>query len=257
MADNENRQDQMNLMWQAWNRAWSAGYVRESVSYHAIDDFWSVAGGALIGFAGGLAAIFIAETTGAVACGALAAYFTAGNPAAVAMAAEAGFMLGQVVAEGALYLFGLYCLYEYLKDRMNLLWPNAVSAYDLMVNQAPRFTGHVLSMMVDMAAREIAEAIGVLCGLILAALLFFITYKMTTMKAGENQPNLAEIVESKLNKMSQGLVQWLIPRLGMLRQRGKMNPPKLRLLAGGLPSDTVSSLAGAVQTSKAIMPRLV
>src|SRR6202012_2234270 len=46
MADE--RADQMNLMWQAWNRAWSAGYVRESVSYHAVDDFWNVASGALI-----------------------------------------------------------------------------------------------------------------------------------------------------------------------------------------------------------------
>ncbi len=255
MADSGERTDQYNLLTQAWNRAWAQGYVKESVCYHAVDDFWNVASGAIVGMAGGLAAILVVETSGAVAGGALAAYFTAGNPAAVAAGAECGFIIGQFVAEGALTLMGVYFLYEFVKEHIGLLWPNLVCAYDLMVNQAPRFTGNVLAMMVDMAARQIAEAIGVFCGLMLSALVLFVTYKITSAKE-PGKPDLAELTKSKLATMSQGLVQWLIPKLGILR-RTKTGPPKLRVLQGGLPSDTMSSLTIAMRCVKELLPSVV
>jgi len=246
--------DALNLCWQAWNRAWEKDYVGESVSYHATADFWGVAKGAIIGAAGGLAAVFIAETGGAVAGGALAAYFTAGNPAAVSIGAEGGFLIGQTLAEGCLTVLGIFFLYEFVKDHIGLMYPNIVSAYDLMVNQAPYFTGQTLGLMVDLAAREIAEAIGVFCGLILAALVLYVTWKITSTKIGQ-QPSFQELVTSRLNKGAQDLAQWLIPRLGLLRR--KVGPPKLRLLEGGLPASTVNTLVSATQTAKSLMSKLV
>ncbi len=240
----------------AWDKAWSEGYVRESVSRHASADFWAAAGGAIVGLAGGFAGVLVLQTSGAAIGGGLATYISGGNPAAAIAGAQLGANIGRVVGMGALQVLGLYFLVDYVVDRFHYLAPNSICAYDLIVNQAPVFAGEAYNLVIDMAARQLAEVIGVLCGMVLTALVLYATHRIITAKSESRPANLSELAESKLNKMSDRFIAWLIPRLSELRAR-PAGPPKLTVIEGGLPSSASTPLEGALKTARRALVRTV
>lgn len=246
----------MNYASIAWNRAWEQGYVSDSIAYHAGQDFLQVAGGAIVGAAAGLAVVFIGQMGGAAAGAALGAYISAGNPVVAIAVGQLGAQVGRTVAVAGLTVLGIAFLVEYVGEHVADCAANLLCAYDALVNQADQFFGPAQALIIDMAARQIAESIGVFCGLIVGAIVMYMTYRLIAAKtAGQTKPNLIELVESKFNKMSNGLIDWIAPRLSELRQKPRGGG--LRLIQGGLASDTMTPLTAAMRTAKTVLPRLV
>jgi hypothetical protein len=240
---------------QSFTRAWEKGYIWQSIKTHAGHDFVQVAGGAIAGAIGGLALVFVGQVGGAAAGSALGAYVSAGNPAAAIAMGQVGAAIGRTIAVGALQLLGIAFLVEYVGQRIVECTPYVIAAYDLTMNQAPVFLGQTLEFTIDMAARMMAEAVGVLCGLILAALVIWVGVRVARSKSAENYK---ELTESKFNQLSHGLVMWLVPRLSELRMRTMARGRAgLRVIEGGLPSSALTPLQNALRVAKGILPKVV
>ncbi len=249
-------QAEWNCAKASWDRAWNEGYVEAAVLDHVGKDAADVLKGVLIGTAAGLMALFIGETVGAVAGSAVGAYFSAGNPAAAVATGRLGALIGRTIVKGALVVMGIVFLVEYVVTHIDDIGRYAIDAYDYAVNQAPYFDGPAYELTIDLAARALAEAIGVLFSLILSAIVIYTTQSIAR---NEGSGGLKELTESKLTQWSTGLIKWLIPNLSNLRVRqlresGRLRP---RLIEGGLPAATMSPLKTAVVCAKGIMPKLV
>ena len=249
-------QAEWNCAKASWNRAWDEGYVEAAVLDHVGKDAADVLKGVLIGTAAGLMALFIGETVGAVAGSAVGAYFSAGNPAAAMATGKLGAFIGRTIVKGALVVMGIVFLVEYLVTHIEDVGRYAIDAYDYAVRQAPVFEGPAYDLTIDLAARALAEAIGVLFSLILSALVIYTTQRLAQ---NEGSDGLKQLTESKLTQWSTGLIKWLIPNLSNLRMRQlrESGRSRLRLIEGGLPDSTMSPLKTAVVSAKGIMPRLV
>jgi hypothetical protein len=239
----------------AWKQAWDKGYVQDAVTRYAGADFWDIAKNAVIGIAGGLAAVFVCQVGGAAAGAGLAAYLTAGNPVAALAGGEIGATIGATIAEAGLTLLGVAFLVEFVKDHVWICGVHAVAAYDLIVNQAPVLAGQLFDLTIDYAARQMAEAIGVFCGLVLMALVLWVTKRIASSRQAQN---FAELTNSFLNDKASRLLGWMVPRLSELASRSRnITSAAARTAAAGVPASVMSTLQAAKAVARPLLARLV
>ncbi len=240
----------------AWDRAWSEGYVSAAITQHVGDEAYELIQGAVVGIAAGIGVLIIGNAAGAAAGAAIGGYFSAGNPAAAAAGAKLGQEIGNGLAKGVLTLLGVAFVVSYMAEHIGQAGQYAISAFDMAVNQAAYFGGPAYDLTIDLAARNFAEAVGVIFALVLAAIVLWMTFKIGQNKSSSS---VAELSDSKFMSLCPRLMKWLMPRLPELRKQYERTvaKAKFRVIEGGLPSSTMTPLQIAVTTARSLLTKVV
>jgi hypothetical protein len=256
MAYEITTEDKWNCAKIAWDRAWSQGYVSAAITQHVGDEAADLLKGAVVGIAAGLGILLVGNATGSLAGAAIGAYFSAGNPAAAAAGAQLGREIGNGIAKGALTLLGIGFVVSYMVEHLDSVAQFAIAGFDMAANQAAYMNGAAYDLTIDLAARNFADAIGVLFALILAAIVLWCTHKLSQGKSSEN---VKELTDSKMMSLSGRLMAWLMPRLPELKRQYERSFAKsrFRVIEGGLPSSSMTSLQIAVIAARGLLTKLV
>lgn len=251
--------EQFQYAWTAWSHAVTKGYVTNAIYRHVGAECFDLLVGGVAGIVTAVGAVMVGTGVGAAAGGAIAGYFSAGNPAAAYAGAELGATIGKTIAEAALVAIGLGCLVYHVAEYAWEIGRLAIAAYDISVNQLPLAAGQSYDILLELAARWYAEAVGVFCAALVLAIAIFVCVRLAKSGPGQAKASqLKELFESKLNEWCKGLVQWIVPRAQELRYKIKPGGKiKFQVVTGGVGPDQVSLLSRVSQTTRRIMPQVV
>ncbi|MCZ2156509.1 MAG: hypothetical protein LC114_21830 [Bryobacterales bacterium] len=250
---------QAQCAWTAWDRAVTKGYVSESIRRHVGEECFTLLVGGIAGVVLAVGSVMVASASGAAIGGALGGYFSAGNPAASFATAELGATIGRTIAETALLALGVYSVAVYMADHMWEIGRLAIAAYDIAVNQLPFLAGEAYDILLDLAARWFAEAVGVFCGFLVVAIATLVMARYLKSEKGQTRAqSVKDLFDSKLNQMCNGLVKWIVPRAEELRY--KMQPAgklKFAVINGGVGPEQASVITRVSRFTRSLMPKIV
>ncbi|MDX2269137.1 MAG: hypothetical protein NW208_13595 [Bryobacter sp.] len=251
--------EKLGYAWKAWERACNEGYVNQAIKRRVGEECFNLLVGGLVGVVAAVGGVMVCSAAGAAAGAAIGGYFSAGNPAAITATAELGATIGRTIAETALVAIGVYSVAVYMVDHMWEIGRLAIAAYDIAVNQLPIANGDLYNVLLDLAARWFAEAVGLFCGFLVFAIAMLVMARVATSKEGQTRSQaVKDLFDSKLNEMCKGIVQWIVPRAQDLRY--KMQPAgkvKFAVINGGIGPENMSLIQRSIIVTRRVMPKLV
>jgi hypothetical protein len=251
--------EKLGYAWTAWERAVNQGYVKDAIKRRVGEECYNLLAGGLVGVVAAVGGVMVCSAAGAAAGAAIGGYFSAGNPAAITATAELGATIGKTIAETALIALGLASVVYYIADHMWEIGRLAIAAYDIAVNQLYTVGGELYNLLLDLAARWFAEAVGVFCGFLVFAIAMLVIARTAATKEGQSRAlQVKELFDSKLNQICKGIVQWIVPRAQELRY--KMQPAgkiKFAVINGGIGPESVGLIQRSLMVTRRVMPRLV
>jgi hypothetical protein len=190
----------------AWERARSRGYIRQAISQHTREDFAQLIEGLVSGLlmAAGLVAGSMVVFS---AFGAAVGFFFGGvgaGPGAVA-----GGRLGFLIAMEILEWLGLAFVVQYVASRLGGV--NAAFSHGART----AFDSCGDPSQIDMAAHQMADAIGLLFSLILQGIVAYLAKEVGRASRGK----MGKLSGSKLFKLVPALEEWLIKNFSKLEKQ--------------------------------------
>lgn len=215
--------DRLANIRKAWGVASSKGYFRKAIIDYTAPDFVNFIGALLPGLLIALAVPIAGQIAGTMAGTAVGVAITAvtGQAEVIPFTAEIGATLGAFAASFVLVYMGLAFLKEFVLPRIGAVGQHLSKGCELAYNAPP----NAGDMQLDAAAQEMADGIGYLLGLVLMAIVLYMT------KGPANR--MAKLNESFLARTCPKVMEWTANNLTWLMERYRSGPT--RVPGGALP----------------------
>ncbi len=204
--DDPGVREKLSYIRQAWDRARSQGYIKEAITRHTREDFYQLVEGLISGLV--MAAGVVAGSTAVFAAfGAAVGFFFGGIGAAPGAAAGArlGFLVGMEILEW----LGIGFLVAYVGSRLDKV--NA----EFSSGARDAFNSCGAAGRIDAAARQMADAIGILFSLILQGIVAYLAKETGRATKGK----MGKLADSKLFKLVPALEEWLVKNFSKLEKQ--------------------------------------
>lgn len=235
--------DRLNNVRRAWNLASDKGYFTQAIIDYTAPDFVNMILQLLPGLLAALAIPILGQIGGTAAGTAVGVLITAvtGQAEVVPITANIGRIIGALAADAVLIYLGLMFIKEYILPRLGQVGEHVGKGCSMAYNAPPEAGDRML----DAAAKEIAEGVGFLLGLVLLGIVMYLSkgpterlVKMRTSFLGRTCPKVMEWVNTNLT--------WLVERYkaGPTKIPGGARPPVVPATPGYLTEVTDAMLVG-------------
>lgn len=275
-----NELDRINSVRKAWDIASQRGYFGEAIVSYTAPDFLNFSLALIPGLLTALLIPIVGQVGGSLAGTALGMLVTAvtGQAEVVPVLANLGRVIGGLAADAVLVYLGVMFIKDFIMPRLGGVGEHLGKGI-WTAWKAVEFGSTGEARQQDQAAREMAEGVGLLMGLVLMGLVLYLT-------KGPAE-RISKMNESMLARTCPGLVRWIIENNKWLQERyangptkvaGGASPPppepippaidiagkqgsiasvELTQIKGGLAGSTASALTIAKQTVNRVLPFLV
>lgn len=245
--------DRLDNVRRAWALASSKGYFRQAIIDYTAPDFFNLMVGLIPGLLAALAIPIVGQIGGTAAGTALGVAITAftGQAEVVPVLANIGRVIGGLAANAVLVYLGLMFLKDYMMPRIGAVGEHigkgCSDAYNAPPNAGDR--------MLDGAAKEMAEGVGYLLGLVLFAIVAYVSKGPTE--------RLIQLRNSFLARTCPKVMDWVFANLIQLTERYRTGVTKTRggvtltLLQGGAIGVNATALQTATQLANNVLSQLI